>query len=87
MSFLVECPNCGERGVNEFRFGGEASARPAPDASHEEWTHYVYSRRNVAGDQSEWWYHKFGCRRWFMALRNTVTNEVSRTYWPELADR
>ena len=23
MSFLLNCPNCGERSVQEFRFGGE----------------------------------------------------------------
>ena len=37
MAFLLACPNCGERNVGEFRFGGELMARPAPDATHEEW--------------------------------------------------
>ena len=85
MAFLLTCPNCGERNVHEFRFGGEVTPRPAPDAPRAEWTSYSYMRRNVAGDQREWWYHKFGCRRWFMALRDTVTNEVQETSWPEPA--
>ena len=63
MSFLLTCPNCGERGVNEFRFGGEVASRPAPDATREQWTAYTYLRRNAAGDQREWWYHSYGCRQ------------------------
>ena len=64
MAFLLACPNCGERSVYEFRFGGEVTPRPEPDASREKWTAYFYTRRNVAGDQREWWYHSFGCRKW-----------------------
>ena len=63
MALLLACPNCGERSVGEFRFGGEFMARPSPDASNEEWTRYFYARRNVPGVQREWWYHKFG-RLW-----------------------
>ena len=85
MAFLLACPNCGRRNVGEFRFGGELTSRPAPDASQAAWTHYLYDRRNLAGVQREWWYHKFGCRRWFMALRDTLTNEVQETSWPEPA--
>ena len=28
--------------------------------------------------QREWWYHRFGCERWFQAERDTRTNEVER---------
>jgi heterotetrameric sarcosine oxidase delta subunit len=73
------------RDVYEFHFGGEVMARPAPDASSDEWASYSYDRRNVAGVQREWWYHQLGCRKWFEAQRDTVTNEVHRTYWPEVA--
>ena len=85
MAFLLKCPNCGERNVYEYRFGGEVVTRPKPDASHEEWNTYFYSQRNVAGQQREWWYHKFGCRKWFVALRDTMTNEVAQTSWPQKA--
>ena len=37
---------------------------------------YNYFRRNVAGVQREWWYHRSGCRAWFIAERDTRTNEV-----------
>lgn len=85
MAFLLTCPNCGERDVHEFRFGGELSNRPAPDATPETWAQYFYTRRNVSGEQREWWYHSFGCRKWLIALRNTVTNQVLTTSWPEEA--
>ena len=44
---------------------------------------YVYFRRNVAGVQREWWYHRFGCGLWFLADRDTRTNEVLRTELPQ----
>jgi len=83
MSFLMRCPNCGERGAYEFRFGGEVNARPAPDASDAEWSAFLYARQNEAGAQREWWFHRAGCRKWFQAVRDTVSNTVERTFWPE----
>ncbi|MFN7996257.1 MAG: sarcosine oxidase subunit delta [Bryobacteraceae bacterium] len=79
MSFLVRCPNCGERSVYEFRFGGEVRPRPSIDAPESEWVDYRYNRANVAGIQREWWFHRSGCRQWLQAVRNTVTNEVIET--------
>ena len=66
----------------EFRFGGETLERPGAGASGREWASYFYARTNAAGEQSEWWYHKFGCRRWLIARRHTVTNAVSSARWP-----
>ena len=82
MAFLLNCPNCGQRNVYDFRFGGEALTRPAPDASHEDLTAYLYARENADGPQREWWNHNLGCRKWFIAVRNTHTNEVIETLWP-----
>ena len=82
MSFLIPCPNCGARPVGEFRFGGEVLKRPRPEASNGEWASYFYVRRNVAGDQTEWWYHKFGCRQWLVIERDTVSNAVGEARWP-----
>ncbi len=84
MAFLLTCPGCGDRSVYEFRFGGELMVRPQPDATNEEWSEYFYDRANVAGVQREWWYHKFGCRKWFVARRDTMSNEVEQTVWPGL---
>ncbi len=80
MSFLLCCPNCGERSVYEFRFGGEFHQRPTEAASPHEWADYVYARRNEAGVQKEWWYHQLGCRIWFFAVRDTTTNTVWETF-------
>lgn len=83
VSFLIPCPNCGPRGVYEFRFGGEVQPRPAPGAPDADWTRYAFERRNLSGVHTEWWYHRLGCRQWFYAARDTTTNEVQKTYLPE----
>ena len=81
MSFLIGCPLCGERDVAEFRYGGEVQARPAPGSDVEAWSGYLYARRNVAGVERAWWFHRSGCRRWFQAERDTRTNVVGRVGW------
>ncbi|MBA3476168.1 MAG: sarcosine oxidase subunit delta [Actinobacteria bacterium] len=83
MSFLLPCPNCGPRDVNEFVYAGEISVRPQQQPSLAELAAYVYLRRNVAGIQREWWFHRFGCELWFQAERDTRTNDVLTT---ELVD-
>jgi methylglutamate dehydrogenase subunit B len=82
MSFLLPCPNCGPRDVNEFAYAGEVTERPLHAPSQRELASYVYFRRNVAGVQREWWYHRFGCELWFLAERDTRTNEVLNTEFP-----
>jgi len=78
----VECPNCGLRNASEFRYGGEVNPRPPQPLAigDAEWTDYIYMRRNAAGVQTEWWYHRNGCGTWFLAERDTKTNAVVRTY-------
>ena len=79
MSFLLPCPNCGPRDVGEFAYQGEVTTRPRESPEFRELTSYLYFRRNVAGVQREWWYHRLGCELWFHAERDTRTNEVLRT--------
>ena len=67
----------------EFRFGGEVRQRPAPQAGYEDFLTYALNKRNVAGVQWEWWYHRGGCGEWFKANRNTLTNEVHQTLLPQ----
>jgi methylglutamate dehydrogenase subunit B len=76
MSFLVPCPTCGPRDVNEFACAGEVLRRPSHAPSLRELTSYLYFRDNVAGVQREWWYHRLGCETWFLAKRDTRTNQV-----------
>ena len=87
MSFVLTCPNCGRREVTDFRFGGEVVARPGGQRapSRRELNSYNYFRANVAAVQREWWYHRSGCRSWFLAERDTRTNHVLWTALPEQA--
>jgi sarcosine oxidase subunit delta len=75
MSILVPCPHCGPRDHNEFKVQGEITRRPKQRPTLRELTEYVYFRDNVAGVQREWWYHRQGCGLWFVAERDTRTNE------------
>ena len=86
ISFLLTCPNCGARDVNEFVYAGEVTSRPGSAPSLRELTDYVYFRRNVAGVQREWWQHRLGCEVWFLAERDTRTNEVLRVEVPGAAE-
>lgn len=88
MSFLLACPHCGPRPVEEFAYFGEVTRRPQPPAEGgpaplRELTDYVYFRDNVAGEQREWWQHRTGCGEWFLARRDTRTNEVLEVMLPE----
>ena len=84
MSFQIECPNCGRRPVSELHHAGSVQTRPDPTAGAEEWTDYLYNKPNIRGMQIEWWYHRSGCKLWFIAERDTRTNEVltTRRYEP-----
>lgn len=79
----VDCPNCGPRNVQEFRYGGEYNPRPSKPlaATSEEWTDYIYMKANTQRLQKEWWYHRAGCQLWFLAERITKTNEIKQTYY------
>jgi heterotetrameric sarcosine oxidase delta subunit len=82
MSFLLTCPHCGEaRPVEEFRCSGEITSRPKSDPSLRELTTYIYFRENVAGVHREWWFHR-ACESWFIAERDTTTNEVASVEIP-----
>ncbi len=86
MSFLLPCPNCGPRDVNEFGYAGEVTRRPRGAPPFAELTAYLYLRDNVAGVQREWWSHRLGCEAWFLAERDTRTNEVLKTELPPALD-
>ena len=80
---LVPCPWCGDRNSQEFRYVGQSSPRPDPaTTTPEEWRHYLYLEENPAGWMTETWYHRAGCRRYFVAARHTVTNEFRESRRP-----
>jgi heterotetrameric sarcosine oxidase delta subunit len=73
--------------VNEFTCAGEVTVRPSGAPSLRELATYIYFRRNVAGVQREWWYHRLGCEVWFQAERDTRTNEVLHVEVPTASPR
>ena len=79
---ILCCPNCGERNVSEFRFGGEYNPRPSdPYACDDaELAAYLYLSDNKLGVETAWWYHQAGCGLWFLAQRHTKTQDVLKTY-------
>lgn len=79
----LRCPYCGLRDETEFTYGGEAHiVRPLePDlCSDSEWSDYVFNRKNPKGLHQERWLHAAGCRRWFNAVRDTVTYQFKAFY-------
>jgi sarcosine oxidase, subunit delta len=80
---LIDCPCCGPRPEIEFRHGGEAHiARPVDPATLDDaaWADFLYNRTNPKGLHAERWRHIHGCGRFFNAVRDTVSDDVIRTY-------
>ena len=83
---LIPCPWCGPRDEAEFHYGGQAHVAYPEDPtalSDEEWGRYVFFRANPKGAFAERWGHSVGCRRWFNAVRDTVTHRVLAVYRPD----
>ncbi len=82
---LIDCPWCGVRPENEFRYCGEAHiARPQDAASLDDaaWADFLYMRSNRKGRHAERWRHIHGCGRFFNCLRDTVSDRIAATYKP-----
>ena len=79
---LLSCPYCGvEADETELTPGGPAHLRRAgPEASEEAFEDYLFQRDNPKGVHLERWRHAYGCGKWFLAARCTVTLEVFGTY-------
>ena len=77
---IMNCPLNGPRNISEFVWGGEV--KPLPDEtklSDREWAEYVFLENNTAGVVREWWSH-VPTSFWFIAERNTITDEIVKTY-------
>ena len=80
---LINCPHCGPRDEAEFSCGGEAHiARPLAEnnITDAQFADYLFYRHNPKGVFLERWRHAAGCRRWFNAVRDTVTDEIIEIY-------
>lgn len=80
---LLTCPHCGVSAEEtEFAPGGQAHLRRAgPGSSDAEFEGYMFLRDNPRGVHLERWRHAYGCGKWFLAARCTVTLRVFGT-WP-----
>ncbi len=79
---VLTCPYCGITAEEtEFKPGGEAHLkRFGPGSSDAEYESYMFNRKNPRGVHFERWRHAYGCGKWFLAARDTVTLEVFGTY-------
>jgi sarcosine oxidase, subunit delta len=80
---VITCPYCGPRDETEFACGGEAHiVRPEKPAelTDAQWADYLFMRKNIKGVHYERWLHSHGCRRWFNAVRDTVSHQIFVTY-------
>lgn len=80
---LITCPHCGPREEVEFHYGGQAHVAYPSDPyalSDAEWAEFLFYRENPRGLFAERWQHAAGCRKWFNAVRDTVTYQMHSTY-------
>ena len=77
---IMPCPLNGPRNIQEFVCAGPVEPHPDPNrCSDHEWTEFVWMEENLAGVVREWWCH-VATSYWFIAERNTVTDEILATY-------
>ena len=76
---IMNCPLNGPRNISEFVWLGEVKDMPDPaGVSDRDWAAYLFLESNTAGVVDEWWLHA-PTNFWFIARRNTVTDEVLAT--------
>lgn len=80
MSFLLACPHCGERPSPEFAYAGTVGDDASGGATLDPLSEKLYFSENVAGEQLERWFHRFGCERWMVVRRDTRTNAISAVW-------
>lgn len=77
---IMNCPLNGPRNISEFICFGEVIDMPNPnDLSDEQWADFMWMSNNTAGVVREWWCHT-ATSYWFIAERNTITDEIIKTY-------
>ena len=76
----ITCPLNGARNITEFIHGGEVKHSSDPGTcSDREWARHIFMEENKKGVVREWWLHA-PSGYWFIAERDTATNEFVRTY-------
>jgi sarcosine oxidase subunit delta len=84
---VLTCPYCGVAAdETELAPGGVAHVKRAgPGTSDDAFETYRFLRDNPRGVHLERWRHAYGCGKWFLAARHTVTMEVYGTYIAQTA--
>lgn len=79
---ILTCPYCGVAAEEtELHPAGEAHlTRHGPGSTDADFEGYLFARRNPKGVHFERWRHLYGCGKWFLAARDTVTLQVFGTY-------
>ena len=77
---IMNWPLNGPRNISEFICFGEVIDMPNPnEMSDEQWADFMWMSNNTAGVVREWWCHT-ATSYWFIAERNTITDEIIKTY-------
>jgi len=79
---ILNCPYCGiDADETELSAGGEAHLKRETVGSQDaEFEEYLFMRDNPRGVHFERWRHTYGCGKWFLAARDTMTLQVFGTY-------
>lgn len=80
---ILTCPLNGPRNITEFQYLGPVREEPAEEAS--QLIARIFFPPNPAGVLVEWWRHTTS-NTLFLAERNTLTDEVLRTWLPAKPD-
>jgi sarcosine oxidase, subunit delta len=76
---IMTCPVNGARTISEFICGGEVRSMPDPQTDDQTWADYVFIKNGAPGIKKEWWCHT-PSNTWFIAERNTQTDQILCTY-------
>ncbi len=77
---IMDCPLNGPRNISEFVCFGEVADTHNPKSMNDEqWADFMWMSNNTAGVVREWWCH-VATSYWFIAERNTLTDEILKTY-------
>ena len=79
---IMRCPLNGDRNIQEFAYFGPVKEMPDPAAASDDaWIRHMFIAPNPAGLIREWWCHA-PTNYFFIAERDTVTDQIVRTYAP-----
>ena len=80
---IMPCPFNGPRNITEFSYFGPVRRQPQLETvTDEDWAAYIFIAPNPDGLIREWWCHT-PTNTFFIAERNTVTDQIVRTYYAD----